>query len=229
MAVRPQIARPADVTRGCDFSGQPAVREFLLLYRGSFTRASLIACWGLVSKCCGVFTRIIRSVIGSVCPGSSDSEWNTWTETLLRWATVQCFCQPLWVIGDTMNSAAHQHHSRWLPQASVTAKSAWMQMFALSVTNFLLLQLTFAQAASLHSNHGLQCNHVHPKPNDVSKLSLLTPALNKILKPNPMVWLTNCCNSLNFATHKALCLYDCVLIFNQCCYQCCYQWCYHSC
>lgn len=72
----PQIARPADVSRGCDFSGQPVVREFLLLYRRCFTRASLIACWGLVSKCCFVFTRIIRSVIDSVCSGSSDTGWS---------------------------------------------------------------------------------------------------------------------------------------------------------
>lgn len=48
-----------------------------------------------------------------------------------------------------------------------------MVTLAICVTNLLLL--TFTQAAHLHSHSDLQCNHVHPKPNDVSKvLSIVT-------------------------------------------------------
>lgn len=65
-------------------------------------------------------------------------------------------------------SFAVQHHSIWLPQTSATFRSAWTQMFALSISIVLLLQLTLA-----HSHTDSQCNHVHPKPDDVSKLKLL--------------------------------------------------------
>ena len=69
-----------------------------------------------------------------------------------------------------MNSAAQQHHCRWLsPRTKVTVRSTWMPIFAFSLTYLLLL--TFADAASLHHHSGSHCNHVHPKPNDVSNLS----------------------------------------------------------
>lgn len=63
-----------------------------------------------------------------------------------------------------------QYRSHWLSQSSVNTKSAGMQMYVLFITSLLMLKLSFAQAASLHQHSGLHCNHVHPKPDDVSNI-----------------------------------------------------------
>lgn len=64
-----------------------------------------------------------------------------------------------------MSFAASQHPLH-LSQTKVTARLISMTILVMSITNVFLL--SFAQAASLHSHLDSQCNHVHPKPNDVS-------------------------------------------------------------
>lgn len=72
-----------------------------------------------------------------------------------------------------MNSVAKIFYSSQSSQTKDIARSLSMVTLAICVTNLLLL--TFTQAAHLHSHSDLQCNHVHPKPNDVSKvLSIVT-------------------------------------------------------
>ena len=62
-----------------------------------------------------------------------------------------------------------QQHPLHLSQTKVIAILISMMILAMSVTNVFLL--SFAQAANLHSHSDSQCNHVHPKPNDVSVMS----------------------------------------------------------
>ena len=54
--------------------------------------------------------------------------------------------------------------SLWM---KINIKSSWMVMLAFALT--YLLQPTHTHASILHSHTGSHCNHVHPKPEDVSK------------------------------------------------------------
>lgn len=64
-----------------------------------------------------------------------------------------------------MNSVAKIFYSSQSSQTKDIARSLSMVTLAICVTNLLLL--TFTQAAHLHSHSDLQCNHVHPKPDDI--------------------------------------------------------------